>query len=56
MNTLIWALIFTVMATVSLTQNGTLPKTAGYVAAGLLSAVTMIVAYIRYRREKAAGK
>lgn len=56
LNTVIWILVFGTMAVVSLTQNGTLPKTGGYVGAGVLCAITMGVALVRYRREKAAGK
>ena len=41
---------------VGMTQNGSIPKTPGYVASGILAAITLGLGVVRYRNRKSAGE
>ncbi len=56
MNALISGLIIFLLVLVGMTQNGSLPKTPGYVASGILAAFIFILAIVRYRGRKAGGE
>ena len=56
MNLVIGILIAVVMTVATLTQRGEIPRTPGYLIAGVLAVITFGVAIARYNRRKAAGE
>jgi len=56
MNIVIGVLLAVVMTVATLAQTGQIPRTAGYVIAGVLAAITFGVAIARFNKRKAAGE
>ena len=56
MNAAIGGLTIFLIVLVGMTQNGSIPKTPGYVGAGVLAVIIMGLAIARYKGRKAAGE
>jgi len=56
MNGLIGGLTFFLLVLVGMTQNGSIPKQPGYIASGLLAALIVVLAVVRYKGRKDAGE
>ena len=56
MNGIITFLLLGLITLVGLTQNGSIPKTPGYVASGILGALILILGIVRYSNRKKAGE
>jgi hypothetical protein len=56
MNALISGLTLFLLVLVGMTQNGSLPKTPGYVASGALAVLILILGVVRFRQRKANGE
>jgi hypothetical protein len=55
MNALITFLTLMLLVLVGMTQNGSIPSMPGYIASGIVAALILVLAVVRYRSRKAAG-
>jgi hypothetical protein len=56
LNAAIGACLTLLIVLVGMTQNGSIAKTPGYIASGVLAAITLGLAVARYSARKKAGE